>query len=60
MNVPPTADPRLQAEQFRERTSRMVPFNFAQRQCSACKQRRSAGRFIEGSDVCFDCRRRAK
>jgi hypothetical protein len=57
----PTNDPRLLADQYRERTSRMVVFNMAQRQCKGpCKQRRSVARFIEGGDVCFDCRRRAQ
>jgi hypothetical protein len=55
----PTNDPRLLADQYREKTSRMVVFNMTQRQCSKCRQRRSSGRFIEGSDVCADCRRRA-
>lgn len=57
---PATSDPRLRTDLFRETTSRMVMFNYSQRQCKGpCKRRRSVAQFIADSELCAQCRRRA-
>lgn len=59
MSSPPVRDPRLLTDQFRERTAKMVMFNYSQRNCSGCRKRRSIGQFAAGSTVCMQCVRRA-
>ncbi|MGE5622229.1 MAG: hypothetical protein ACM3WS_03625 [Bacillota bacterium] len=49
-----------QIADYRANTSRYKPINTAMKLCAGCRQRRSAGQFALGDDLCLKCRRRAK
>ena len=44
-----------QIDEYREQTSRMIPYNFKTKLCPVCRKQRSAGQFPNGRIACLRC-----